>query len=66
MAKTYTKESALNEIRDAKAEIERLEEKIENSVRDAADCSCDNPPCSGVEPVSYLTAVGAALAGGVL
>nr|WP_321455576.1 hypothetical protein [uncultured Cohaesibacter sp.] len=66
MAKTYTKESALKEIRAAKAELERLEEKIENGVRDVADCSCSNPPCSGMDPVSYLTAVGGALAGGVL
>ncbi|MGH1451828.1 MAG: hypothetical protein ACRBBV_01545 [Paracoccaceae bacterium] len=51
----------------AKSEISRLEKAVDQAVttKDATDCTCNNPGCSGSEPVSYAAAVAGAFAGGV-
>lgn len=51
----------------AKAEISRLEKAVGDAVstKGATDCTCNNPGCSGAEPVTYAAAVAGAFAGGV-
>lgn len=56
-----------SKIADAKLELEKLEKAIDDApeARGAKHCKCDNPGCSGSEPVTYAAAVGGAFLGGI-
>lgn len=62
-----TKEEVKAELAKVRMELDKLEARIDESSTDKAvtDCICNNPGCSGSEPISYALAVTASAAGGV-
>lgn len=62
-----TKEEVKAELAKVRKELDKLEARVDAKkiTKDAADCGCDNPGCSGVEVITYAVAVGASFAGGV-
>jgi hypothetical protein len=61
-----TKAEVKEAIAKARLELDKLEARVDADKRSVTDCSCMNPPCSGVEMVTYVSAVGASFLGGVI